>query len=199
MNQVQVMEKTRPETLEVAGIPTGKVGVWWFLASEIVVFGGLIGTYLMFRLGSTGWSAMAAHLSVPTGTWNTFVLLTSSLTMVLAFAAAEEGDEKGIRTWLLLTVLLGLMFLVTKGFEWRHEIKAGFPPTAGGFWSFYYTMTGLHALHVLGGVVVNFILFLTAQMGLLKGKEHRVELAGLYWHFVDIVWIFLFPLLYLSW
>ena len=187
------------ETRAVTGIPTGKVGVWWFLASEIVLFGGLIGVYLMFRLGSLGWSEMAAHMSIPIGTLNTFVLLTSSLTMVLAFAAAEKGDQKGMRTWLLLTVLLGLAFLIIKGFEWSGEIGAGFPPTAGGFWSFYYTMTGLHALHVLGGAVVNFILFLSVLMGLLGGSEHRVELAGLYWHFVDIVWIFLFPLLYLSW
>ena len=187
------------ETRTATGIPTGKMGVWWFLASEIVLFGGLIGVYIMTRLGSTGWPEMAAHLSVPIGTLNTFVLLTSSLTMVLAFAAVEKGDQKGMRTWLLWTVLLGLTFLVIKAFEWGSEIGAGFPLTAGGFWSFYYTMTGLHALHVLGGVVVNFILFLSALMGLLRGSEHRVELAGLYWHFVDVVWIFLFPLLYLSW
>lgn len=187
------------ETRSVTGIPTGKLGVWWFLASEIVLFGGLIGVYIMSRLGGAGWSEMAAHLSVPIGTLNTVVLLTSSLTMVLAFAAAEKGNPKGVRTWLLLTVLLGLAFLIIKGFEWSIEIGAGFTPTAGAFWSFYYTMTGLHALHVLGGVVVNFTLFLAAFLGLLRGSEHRVELAGLYWHFVDIVWIFLFPLLYLSW
>ncbi len=187
------------ETRSVTGIPTGKVGMWWFLASEIVLFGGLIGVYIMSRQGSAGWSAMAAHLSVPIGTLNTFVLLTSSLTMVLAFAAAEEGDQKGMRAWLLLTVLLGLTFLIIKAFEWGREIGAGFTPTAGGFWSFYYAMTGLHALHVLGGAVVNSILFVSALMGLLGGREHRVELAGLYWHFVDIVWIFLFPLPYLSW
>ena len=198
MAQAHVMA-TGVEPRAATGIPTGKMGVWWFLASEIVLFGGLIGVYIMTRLGSTGWPEMAAHLSVPIGTLNTFVLLTSSLTMVLAFAAVEKGDQKGMRTWLLWTVLLGLTFLIIKGFEWGSEIGAGFPLTAGGFWSFYYTMTGLHALHVLGGVVVNSILFLSALMGLLGRNEHRVELAGLYWHFVDVVWIFLFPLLYLSW
>lgn len=187
------------EIRSVTGIPTGKLGVWWFLASEIVLFGGMIGVYIMARLGGAGWSGMAAHLSVPIGTLNTFVLLSSSLTMVLAFAAAEEGDQKGMRTWLFLTVLLGLAFLIIKAFEWGSEIGAGFTPTAGAFWSFYYTMTGLHALHVLGGAVVNSILLVSAVMGRLRGREHRVELAGLYWHFVDIVWIFLFPLLYLSW
>jgi len=198
MAQAHVMA-TGVEPRAATGIPTGKMGVWWFLASEIVLFGGLIGVYIMTRLGSTGWPEMAAHLSVPIGTLNTFVLLTSSLTMVLAFAAVEKGDQKGMRTWLLWTVLLGLTFLIIKGFEWGSEIGAGFPLTAGGFWAFYYTMTGLHALHVLGGVVVNSILFLSALMGLLGRNEHRVELAGLYWHFVDVVWIFLFPLLYLSW
>lgn len=185
------------ETRAVTGIPTGKVGMWWFLASEIVLFGGLIGVYLMSRVRGAGWSEMAAHLSVPVGTLNTLVLLTSSLTMVRAFAAAEKGNQKGIRTSLFWTVVLGLVFLIIKGFEWGGEIGAGFPPTAGAFWSFYYTMTGLHALHVLGGVVVNVLLLLSALLRL--GSEHRIELAGLYWHFVDIVWIFLFPLLYLSW
>ena len=198
MAQTHVMT-TGVEIRAATGIPTGKMGVWWFLASEIVLFGGLIGAFVMSRLGSGGWSAMAAHLSVPIGTINTFVLLTSSLTMVLAFAAAEKGDQKGIRTWLLLTVLLGLAFLIIKGFEWGGKIGAGFTPAAGSFWSFYYTMTGLHALHVLAGVVINLLLFLSALRGLLRGREHRVELAGLYWHFVDVVWIFLFPLLYLSW
>jgi len=175
------------------------MGMWWFLASEIVLFGGLIGVYVMARLGGGGWAGMAAHLSVRIGTLNTLVLLTSSLTMVLAFAAAETGDRRGTGVWLLFTVLLGLAFLIIKGFEWANEIGAGFTPAAGGFWSFYYTMTGLHALHVLAGVVVNGHLLFSAAMGLLRSREHRVELAGLYWHFVDIVWIFLFPLLYLSW
>src|SRR3989304_10600711 len=124
MAEVHVMA-TGVEPRAVTGIPTGKMGGWGFLASEIVLFGGLIGVYIMTRLGSTGWPEMAAHLSVPIGTLNTFVLLTSSLTMVLAFAAVEKGDRKGMRTWLLWTVLLGLTFLIIKGFEWGGEIGAG--------------------------------------------------------------------------
>ena len=172
--------------------------MWWFLASEITVFGGLIASYIVVRLGSGGWSEAAAHLNFPLGLVNTFVLLTSSMTMVLAFAAVEERDAKRLRTLLFLTILLGLIFLGFKAFEYAGEIREGFTPGSGIFWSFYYGMTGLHALHVLAGVVVNSILLVAALGDILQPNEHRVELAGLYWHFVDIVWIFLFPLLYLT-
>jgi heme/copper-type cytochrome/quinol oxidase subunit 3 len=179
-------------------IPSGKLGIWWFLASEIITFGGLIGSYIVFRLANPPWTEEAHHLSVLIATINTIVLLTSSLTMVLAFAAVDQQDEHKTRTWLLLTVVGGLVFLVIKAFEWSLEIGAGRVPGASGFWSFYFTLTGLHGLHVLGGIVVNAILWLTAVRDRLRPVAHRVEYAGLYWHFVDIVWILLFPLLYLS-
>jgi len=178
--------------------PSGKLGIWWFLASEIVTFGGLIGSYIVFRLANPPWTEEAHHLSVLIATLNTIVLLTSSLTMVLAFAAVDQRDERKTRTWLLLTVVGGLVFLVIKAFEWSLEIGAGRVPGASGFWSFYFTLTGLHGLHVLGGIVVNTALWLTAVRNRLRPVAHRVEYAGLYWHFVDIVWIVLFPLLYLS-
>ena len=182
------------EAEAIPGILPGKVGVWWFLASEIMLFGGLIASFIVFRLGSAGWHGEAAHLSVPIAAVNTLVLLTSSLTMVQAFATAERGDQRGPRTYLALTILLGLAFLGIKAYEYTSEILAGFTPGTGIFWSFYYTMTGLHALHVLAGAVVNSILL---GAGRLR-NPHRLELAGLYWHFVDVVWIFLFPLLYLA-
>ena len=177
-------------------IPAGKMGVWWFLASEIMLFGGLISSFIVFRLGSAGWAGEAAHLSVPIAAVNTLVLLTSSLTMVQAFAMAERGDQRRLRNYLALTILLGLTFLGIKAYEYTAEIQAGFTPATGIFWSFYYTMTGLHALHVLAGAIVNFSLYVLVG-GSLR-NSHRVELAGLYWHFVDIVWIFLFPLVYLT-
>jgi heme/copper-type cytochrome/quinol oxidase subunit 3 len=118
---------------------------------------------------------------------------------VEAFAAVEDRDHKRVRIFLFLTVLLGLTFLGIKAYEYSTEVGKGFTPLAGLFWSFYYTMTGLHALHVLAGVIANLALLIMALGGHLWSKvQHRVELAGLYWHFVDIVWIFLFPLLYLS-
>ena len=179
-----------------AGVTGPKVAVWWFLASEIMVFGGLIVSYIVFRLGGPGWSEAAHHLRLTLAVVNTLVLLTSSYTVVQAFVAAEGGDVRGLRTFLGLTVLGGLIFLAIKAVEYTTEIRAGFTPGAGIFWSFYYTMTGLHALHVLGGVAVNVVVLVCAAASVKK--PHRVELAGLYWHFVDIVWIFLFPLLYLS-
>ena len=186
--------------VDVQGLPTGitgpKVAVWWFLASEIMVFGGLIASYLVFRLGGPGWAEASHHLSVPLAALNTLVLLTSSYTVVRGFVAAEHGDIAGLRTNLGFTVLGGLLFLGIKAIEYTTEIRAGFTPGAGIFWSFYYTMTGLHALHVLGGVVVNAVVLVGAASCLKR--PYRVEVAGLYWHFVDVVWIFLFPLLYLS-
>jgi heme/copper-type cytochrome/quinol oxidase subunit 3 len=178
----------------IPGIPAGKVGVWWFLASEIMMFGGLIASYIVFRLGGSGWHEASAHVSVTLGAVNTLILLTSSLTVVQAFAAAERENAPALRLFLGLTILGGLAFLGIKAIEYTTEIRAGFTPGAGIFWSFYYTMTGLHALHVLAGIVLNAILFLAARVR----TPSRVELAGLYWHFVDVVWIFLFPLLYLS-
>jgi heme/copper-type cytochrome/quinol oxidase subunit 3 len=192
-------EATAIETGDRPAILPGKMGMWWFLASEIMVFGGLIGCYILFRLASAGWEATAAHLSLPLASFNTLVLLTSSLTMVLAFAAADRGDTHGLRLCLLLTVLLGLAFLGIKAFEYRAELRQGFTPLAGLFWSFYYAMTGLHGLHVFAGVVVNATLWLTTwRQGAAPRLPQRVEFAGLYWHFVDVVWIFLFPLLYMT-
>lgn len=182
------------------GIPIGKMGIWWFLASEIMVFGGLLGSYVLYRMASAGaWAEFGHHLSQPIAITNTVVLLTSSLTMVLAHAAVEDGSQGRARNYLGLTVLLGLVFLCIKGFEYSIKIEHGFTPVTGVFWSFYYTMTGLHGLHVLAGIVANFCLFVAAARGkLFGGLEQRVEYAGLYWHFVDVVWIFLFPLLYLA-
>ena len=186
--------------VEAPGVPAdvepGKVAVWWFLASEIMVFGGLIATYIVFRLGGSNWTEASHHLSVALAGVNTVVLLTSSYTVVQAFMAAERDDVRALRVHLALTILGGLIFLGLKAVEYTTEIRAGFTPGAGIFWSFYYTMTGLHALHVLGGIVVNGAVLATE--GVRVSHPHRVELAGLYWHFVDVVWIFIFPLLYLA-
>lgn len=180
---------------ESTDVPTGRLGIWWFLASEVVIFGGLICTYVLFRWRHPEWGAEAAHTISGAGAFNTFVLLTSSLTMVLAHAAVERNRLDQAARNLGFTLLGGCIFLVVKGFEYTHEILHGLVPARSLFWSFYYTLTGLHALHVVGGMVaITFVLF-----AVRKGRTpHRVEYVGIYWHFVDIVWIFLFPLLYLA-
>jgi heme/copper-type cytochrome/quinol oxidase subunit 3 len=182
-------------TRMAAGMPTGRLAVWWVIASEIVIFGGILASYIMHRLAHDAFAQQAAHTNTWIGGFNTFVLLTSSLFAVLGHKAAEDGDGRKAARMLGLTCAGAFTFLIVKGFEWTHEIREGFTVTSSGFWAFYYTAAGLHAMHVLAGAIVMLILIPT----IWKGRElHRVELIGIYWHFVDIVWIFLFPLLYIA-
>jgi heme/copper-type cytochrome/quinol oxidase subunit 3 len=180
---------------DVSGVPTGRLAVWWVIASEIVIFGGLLGAYLMHRIGHPEW----AHQSAVTNTWigafNTFVLLTSSLSAVLAHQAAEAKDGKKAAKLLYYTCGGALTFLLVKSFEWTHEISEGYTITSSTFWSFYYTAAGLHALHVIAGGII--MLFVAADAKHNRELQ-RVENIGIYWHFVDLVWIFLFPLLYIA-
>ena len=188
---------TKPlaNTRRAMDVPTGRLAIWWVLASEIVIFGGLLGAYIMHRLGHPAWADQAIHTNVWAGSFNTFVLLTSSLSVVLAHQAAEQHDGLRAARLLRLTVLGGGVFLIVKAFEWTYEIQAGYTITSNLFWSFYYTAAGLHALHVIAGMVIMLIVAASAA----RGQElHRVENIGIYWHFVDIVWIFLFPLLYIA-
>ena len=182
-------------TRHTAGMPTGRLAIWWVIASEIVIFGGILGSYIMFRLSHDAFAEQAAHTNVWIGTFNTFVLLTSSLFAVLGHQAADSGDGPKAARMLGLTALGGFTFLVVKGFEWTSEITHGFTITSSTFWSFYYTAAGIHALHVLAGALVMLLLIPAVR----RGEDlHRVELIGIYWHFVDVVWIFLFPLLYIA-
>jgi heme/copper-type cytochrome/quinol oxidase subunit 3 len=177
------------------GIPTGRLAVWWLIGSEVVLFGGLIASYLLRRLLYEHWSASAAHTNTVAGALNTFVLLTSSLFVVLAHHAAEHQKVRQAFGYLWLTIAGGLTFLVIKGFEWAGELAHGYSLTTNLFWSFYYTATGLHTLHVVAGLV----LMARISLDVRRAKNlHHVELIGIYWHFVDLVWIFLFPLLYIA-
>ncbi len=176
-------------------MPTGRLAVWWVIASEIVIFGGLLASYVMHPLAHDAWSVQAAHTNTWIGAVNTLVLLTSSLFAVLGHKAAEEGDGPKAAKMLWLTFAGGATFLTVKAFEWTMEIQAGYTITSNTFWSFYYMVAGLHAMHVLAGIVIMGIVGRDAA----KGRElHRVELIGIYWHFVDVIWIFLFPLLYIA-
>jgi cytochrome c oxidase subunit 3 len=164
-----------------------------------MVFGGLIGCFLLFQFAHGDFAAQAVHVKWRLGAFNTLVLVTSSLTMILALAAARTRNASRTRLCLSITVALGLLFLCVKAFEYSSEIREGFVPSSGMFWSFYFGMTGLHGIHVIAGIVVNLLLLIAVMREMPWPQlQRRIEFAGLYWHFVDVVWIFLFPLIYLS-
>jgi heme/copper-type cytochrome/quinol oxidase subunit 3 len=176
-------------------MPTGLLAIWWVVGSEIVIFGGLLGSYIMYRLSHDAWANQAANTNTALGTLNTFVLLTSSLFAVLAHRAAESGDGKKAARLLYYTIGGAVTFVCVKAFEWSTEIAHGYTITSNTFWSFYYTAAGIHALHVIAGAIIMAIVARDAAKNM---ELQRVELIGIYWHFVDIVWIFLFPLLYIA-
>jgi heme/copper-type cytochrome/quinol oxidase subunit 3 len=189
------MAKPIATTRSATSIPTGRLAIWWVLASEIVIFGGLLATYIMHRLGHPEFGDYASHTNTWIGAINTFVLLTSSYFAVRAHFEAEHGRGKAAANWLYATVGGAIAFVCIKSYEWYIEITAGFTITKNLFWSFYYTAAGLHACHVIAGAIIMLIIAHDAK----KNQElQRVELIGIYWHFVDVVWIFLFPLLYIA-
>jgi cytochrome c oxidase subunit 3 len=183
-------------------------GVWAFLASEVLLFAGLFAGYSVYRgLYPAGFLAAGRETSIVFGTVNTAVLMTSSLTIAMAGRMAKQGFLRAARTLLFATFALGFLFLVLKGFEYREDIHkhlipgAGFPiPVAGAalFFSFYWVMTGIHATHVTGGLVALLRLIVTSRTdaGWLAGSGSQ-EGTALYWHLVDVIWIILYPLLYL--
>jgi cytochrome c oxidase subunit 3 len=251
---IPYITKTRPDT----GLTNGKLGMWLFLASEVMLFGGLFSAYVLLRVGAPEgqWHLGSDVLSVPIGTINTIVLITSSVTMVLAWASAKMNNLARCRMLLTITLLLAVAFLVIKiGWEYNpklhhykvwltdestltghidsladteegqidhvmftpdaeggghpepHKIEgedikrmSNFGPGLDNYFGIYWTLTGLHGLHILGGVFA--ILWFIGPGALMwrTNAEHytlRIEFVGLYWHFVDLVWIFLFPILYL--
>ena len=180
-------------------IPSYKLGTWWFLASEIMVFGGVLVCFVLLRLNGASWVGEISHNNTQLGLLNTLILLTSSFTIVESLTAYKKNDEAKFKKFMAATVGLGILFLVIKGIEYSIHIHEGYLPSKNLFWAFYFGMTGVHALHVIGGIVANASLYVTVtKSGDLKRYGHRSEACGLYWHFVDLVWIFLFPLLYLG-
>lgn len=194
------MTKPAAHALEATstGIPSAKLGMWIFLASEVMFFTGLIGAAIVLRGAQAHWPQPGEELQIPLAALNTFILLSSSMTMALGVGAVHQNDPNRLRLFLALTILLGAGFLGVKAYEYSIKFAHGHLPGTGLFWDCYFTLTGFHGLHVLGGVLANlWILGLTFGRDFLKTRGHIVEISGLYWHFVDLVWIFLFPLLYL--
>ncbi|RDZ38049.1 MULTISPECIES: cbb3-type cytochrome c oxidase subunit I [unclassified Haloferax] len=185
------------EAWPFAGIDNGKVGMWIFLASDVVLFGGFIGAYVFTRVafGWTGWEPIPSD-PIP-GLVNTYILLTSSFTVVLALVAAEKRHKWGLVTSLGATFVLGIGFLVNKGLEWQHLFHEGLWLSTNVRASTFFLTTGLHAAHVIAGLVIALYLTARAWRGAYLEDSRSVEYFGLYWHFVDIVWLFLFPLFYI--
>ncbi|MCH8327388.1 MAG: cytochrome c oxidase subunit 3 [Candidatus Marinimicrobia bacterium] len=192
-----------PYTVEVredTGMNNAKLGIWLFLASEVMLFGGLFSAYIFLRLGAVDWPEGSSLLSVPIATFNTLILIGSSVTMVFSWAALKENDFKKFRLFLGVTILLALLFLVVKSFEYSEKFSHHLYPSSSTFMAIYFTLTGLHAIHILGGIIVNGYFWGPGSKMWKDNPErftNRIEIAGLYWHFVDLVWIFLFPVLYL--
>ena len=186
----------RPDT----GLTNGKLGVWLFLASEVMLFAALFSSYILLRVGSTEWPHGFQELNVPMAAINTIILISSSVTMVMAWASLKMNNFSKFRMHLGITILLAVAFLVIKYFEYAEHLEKGMGPWHSTFLAIYFTMTGLHALHIIGGIIVNTYLW-GPGAAMWKSEPvrftNRIEIAGLYWHFVDLVWIFLFPMLYL--
>ncbi len=182
-----------------AGTYDSKVGMWVFLGSEVLFFTGLIGSYIILRFGAAdSWPMPDEVLAVPITAVNTFILICSSVSMVKAFAAAEQGDRRGTWLWLLATFVMGAVFLGIQVYEYAELMGHGFLPSTGLFGSTFYTMTGFHGFHVfLGLLCVGFTTVKAYLGGYDEGEYRSIEVLGLYWHFVDLVWIILFTIVYL--
>ena len=194
--QIPYTVEPRPDT----GLYNAKLGVWLFLASEVMLFGALFSALILLRTGATSWPHGYEVLNVPLATINTMVLITSSVSMVMSWAALRLGDFGKYRKWMGLTFLLGLVFMVIKTIEYAAKFEHHLYPSHDNFMATYFTLTGLHGLHVLGGmIVIAYLLGPGSKMWKTEPERftNRVEVVGLYWHFVDLVWIFLFPTLYL--
>jgi cytochrome c oxidase subunit 3 len=187
------------------------LGMWVFLVTEILFFGGLFLAYTVYRSQyARGFALASHHMDILLGTVNTAVLICSSLTMAMAVHSAAKGRRKPLMGYLVATMLLGAAFLGIKAVEYTEHIRHHLFPGPGFhysgpearsaeiFFSLYFAMTGLHALHMVIGIGLLSVLFVLARRGRFVPEYYSpVEMSGLYWHFVDIVWIFLFPLLYL--
>ena len=197
MSDIAIPHEVEPHP--VTGLANGKLALWLFLASEVMLFGALFSSYILLRTGATSWPHGAEELNIPLATVNTMVLISSSITMVMAWASLKMNSLPKFRMYMAATILFSFVFLVIKYFEYTSKFHHNHFPSTNNFFGIYFTMTGLHGIHILGGVVVNtYLLFATGMWHTDRLHfENRVENAGLYWHFVDLVWIFLFPSLYL--
>jgi len=186
-----------------------KFGMWLFIFTELLLFGGLFIVYAVYRYRNPlAFQLAGEELDVMIGTVNTVILLISSMTMAMSITAIQKNDRRMAMIFLATTIFLALVFMVNKYFEWGEKISYGFFPDTASlhelgqgtilFFGLYFIMTGLHALHIIIGVIwIGYILFKVQKSEIHSGDYYLHENGGLYWHLVDLVWIFLFPLFYL--
>jgi len=197
--QLPYIIEERPDT----GLNNAKLGIWVFLASEIMLFGGLFSAYVFLRMAAPAgdFAYWGTKLSIPMATVNTLVLISSSMTMVMSWASLKMKDFEKFKMYMGLTLLCASIFLVIKYFEYTGKFHHDIYPSTSTFMGIYFTLTGLHGLHIIGGMIVMGYFWLPVGYKMWESEpEHftnRIEVVGLYWHFVDLVWIFLFPILYL--
>jgi cytochrome c oxidase subunit 3/cytochrome o ubiquinol oxidase subunit 3 len=182
----------------VTGVSNEKLGMWAFLGSECLLFGALISTYFLYRGRSVSGPKPHDIYDIPFTSVSSFVLLMSSLTMVLALSAIQRGDQRRLRIWLLATAFLGATFISGQVYEFTTFIREGLTIKTNLFGSSFFVLTGFHGVHVTLGIVMLLSLTgLSLRGDLPQSKAEVVEIAGLYWHFVDIVWIVIFTVVYL--
>ncbi len=181
----------------------GKLGMWIFLCGDAMTFGTLIVTFGIMRIAAADWPVPSEVLGVNLTAFMTFLLICSSVTMVLALSGIKRGNMQEFRKFMLLTILGGTAFLACQAYEWTHLIHEGVTITANKYGSpvfgdTFYIMTGFHGMHVFGGVVYLIVMFVGGVTGrITQANASVVEIAGLYWHFVDLVWILIFTFVYL--
>ncbi len=195
------MSQTDATTMEMhsaTGLPNRKILMWAFIGSECMLFGSLIIVYMVYRGKSLIGPYPADLLNIPFITVTTFVLLMSSLMMVLALSAVQRGDMRWGKVWLFMTAFFGMIFLGGQAYEFTHFVHEGLTLKTNLFGGSFFLLTGTHGAHVTVGVIWLLSLFFMALRGrLTQANAETVEIAGLYWHFVDVVWIVLFTLIYL--
>ncbi|CAN5805838.1 cytochrome o ubiquinol oxidase subunit III [soil metagenome] len=181
------------------GISNEKLAMWVFLGSECLLFGGLISTFILYRGNIIGDTELSDVFEIPFTSVSSFVLLMSSLTMVLAVTAIKRGDHRSMRTWLAVTALMGTVFISGQFYEFYEFAQVeGFGFTHSPAWSSFYALTGFHGVHVTVGIVMLISTLVLSLRGRIPTERaEAVEIVGLYWHFVDIVWILLFTIVYL--
>ncbi len=180
------------------GLSNAKLAMWLFLGSECLLFGGLISTYMLYRNRTGSGPAPDQLWDIPFTSASSFVLLMSSLTMVLAVSAANRSDDRNTRLWLVVTALLGGLFVAGQVYEFTTFYREGLGYTESLFGSSFYTLTGFHGVHVSVGIIMLLALAAMITKNRVSGdKAEVVEMVGLYWHFVDVVWIVIFTLVYL--